>query len=275
MTFGGAGAARAVAVAVAATVSLTGCVSTSDAVARAGEAVELRAPTATPDAEPSHPAQTPAPRAALITDELAGVGTSGPTTLDLAVPDSARSVVVTLSCEGGDSFTAELGESMTLGQGVLSGVCGGATELAWPLLPETDATLHLYIGEGVEWTASVAYSEAPFEQDAALAAECDAFSGIYSQIRNADDGYGFYQAFGADVWNDRVDAAAFDLDELADTSITDLAESFRALHTVIVERPAVAGGMIETTGVAGPVSAILDACNANHSAVVVLAEFGG
>ncbi|HCJ48501.1 MAG TPA: hypothetical protein DHW40_04080 [Microbacterium sp.] len=257
-----------IAVAVA-LLALTGCVATGDVVAPAAE-VESPAPRVTPTPTP---VSSPSPAAVFADQVYTGVGTGETEKVVVTVPAGAQSVSISITCVGESQFGVEYGDSMALGQAMLGGWCDGTYESSWPLLPASGDTVNVFMGEGIEWEVVVTFSRDPFDEDEALTRECSAFSDVLSQLQNADDGYGFYAAFGAAEWYDRVDAATYDLAELAESSSSELTESFSAILAILQERDRVAGGALEDVwGNYGPIS---DACDRNQTPLVIMAEFGG
>ncbi len=256
----------------AAAAMLTGCATTSVEVSGGvppTEDVVVAAPAPVPTPSPSSE-----PSVVLGEEVLSGVGPRMEERLDLSVPSGTQSVHIDLTCDPGERFTAELGDAMMLGQAMLSGACEDARTLAWPWT-ESSSHLALWVEPNVEWTASVTYSSETFEQDAALTQECEAFSGVISQVQNADDGFGFYAAFGADEWERRMDAATGDAATLAASSTTTLAPHLEAMHSVLAERSPLPGGMSEVQKYWRAHQPISDICAWNHSEVYVTAEFGG
>ncbi|MEW1835214.1 hypothetical protein [Microbacterium sp. NPDC079995] len=249
---------------------LAGCASTAG-VASIAQTPEV-SPSVTPEATP---VVAPAADAVLGEQTVTGVGPRSEEKIALTVPDGTRTVHVDLTCAAESRFTAELGDSMMLGQAPLSGACDGSRTLAWPWIAQSAPELSLWVEPEVEWAAVVTYSPDAFAQDEVLVEECAAYSQIHSQVTNADDGYGFYAAFGADEWNARMDAAARAAEVLAASSLTVLADEFAAVRTVLAERSPIPGGMTEVQEYWETQRPIAEACAWNHSEIVVTAEFGG
>lgn len=266
--------AKASVLATALVMLSTGCASTAvDPAAGASPTAEVPVIAAAPSPSPSPTTEpSPASSSVIATQEIAG---SGPGAVTLDVPAGTRSVQIQLTCDPAERFTAELGDSMMLGQAPQSGPCDPERVLSWPWEARSAPDLTLGLTPEVEWSASVSYLSEPFPQDAVLAEECELFSGVYSQVTNADEGYGFYAAFGADEWNRRLDAAADAADMLAASSSTALAPYLRSLHTVLAERSPIPGGMTEVQEFWDAQNPIAQLCAVNHSEVYVLAEFGG
>lgn len=245
-------------IATALTLALSGCTAVSTAPS----------PTPTPTVEAGQAAALD-----LSAEPLSGNGPAEPYPgVEFPIPEGARSVAIDFSCEGGGPFTLEVGDSMALNQAVLAGTCSGTTSLAWPVSEKTRNTLSVWLPAGVAWTATPHFSLDEFESDPAIAAECGAFGEIYSALSNADQGYLRYQAFGFDEWTTRVDAAAADLSDLAETSTTDMASGFAEL-LAIVQSPDRAPGNIGATLNINEL--IGDSCGVNHTPLVLTAEFGG
>lgn len=260
------------AIVIALAFGLTGC------AASVAEPVSAPAPTD----EPS-PTATAAPRIApapsvtaspiLSTHEVSGVGSEERADIVEEAPGGAQSVTVDFTCAEGGPFSVEYGDSMMLGQAPLSGECGTRQQLAVPLLPRSEPYLWVTIEDGVAWEASVVYSSDPFPQDAALVEECAGFADVFSQLQNADNGYGFYAEFGSGEWYERVDAATADLVELAASARSEIAPSFTAVLGTLEERDRVPGAALED--VWDEFRTITAACDRNQSPVVIMDEFGG
>lgn len=234
----------------AASIVLTGC---------AGQA--LGAPTPTASASPSP----------------AGVSGTGPTGfpgVDFPLEDGARSVSVEFAC-GSGLYTIELSDSMMLGQAPYSGECAASpVTLTWPITERTTETLSIIVDEGVDWTATPTFSDANFGSDAALAADCEHFSVIYSAFTNADYGYTFYAELDADQWAARVDQASTELESLAGSARSELRESFEQLVPLVSARVDQVGEILGPE-LQAPISAISNACDANQTPLILQGEFGG
>ncbi|MHC2998469.1 hypothetical protein OB08_04005 [Microbacterium sp. HJ5] len=193
--------------------------------------------------------------------------------VDFPIPAGAQSVVIAFSCNGGEHFSVELGDSMALGQAPLSGTCDGTRSLTWPVSEQTGATLYVVVADGVDWMAAPTFLTAPFAYDEALTADCASFAEISSALFNADEGFTTYQAFGEDEWRARVDAASADLQELAEAAESELADEFSDLQGIVADPARTPGAWV--AGTEGANAAIQQACNANQTPVVTVAEFGG
>lgn len=269
----GDGVVRRAAIAAAvgtAMFALGGC-ATADAEPVAADAITLEAPP--PAAETPEPTATPTDPPTLPADLLNGVGTGATEALEVSVPDGSRTITVDFTCDGEGGFSVEFGDSMALGQAILSGPCDGDHEMTWPLLPESQRTVNVWASDGTPWEAVVTFSPDPFDENPAVTAECAGFSDVLSQLQSADDGYGFYAAFGSREWYDRVDVATFDLAELHESSVTDLAPAFAVILEILRERDRVAGGAMED--VWSEYGTISHICDQNQTPLVILAEFGG
>ncbi|WP_248170780.1 MULTISPECIES: hypothetical protein [unclassified Microbacterium] len=257
---------------------LAGCVVPTGEVAPAGaeSATPSPAPTSQSPAPSPRPTPSPTPSSAVLGEhEEIGTGTGSAEQVPLAVPRGTRSILIDLVCDGDAWFTAEIGDSMMLGQSPLGGRCDGSRPLAWPWDAASSRMLMLTVGEGVDWTASVTYSTEPFPEDEVLTAECDRYSKISSEVTNADDGFGYYAAFGEEEWNTRIDAAAWGMTQLAESAQSALADDFAAMAALLAERSPIPGGMTEVTEYWEVQRPITEACSWNHSELITYAEFGG
>lgn len=230
-------------------------------------------------AAPQAAGSGPAPSAAGATEPTAGESLSGvgptapfPAGLDLEIPEGTRSATIEFECSTG-RFQVELGDSMMLGQSPVSGTCGEAGQMSWPVTEQTAPVLHIMVDEGVEWTAEARFSPDDFTFDQAITADCKAFSLAYSALFNADTGYSHYQAFDAAEWTTRVDDAAAQLGVAAAASTSALGEQFSAVQGIVADPARVVGSAL--AGTETPIGLILQACDANQTPVVTTAEFGG
>lgn len=217
----------------------------------------------------------PSPSSSPVRAESAS-GT-GPTVfpgVDFPIPADARSVVVDFDCAGGGTFSLELGDSMMLGQAPLSGTCDGTTQLAWPVTERTGPTLYVVVSEGVDWVATPTFSSEEFAFDAAITADCEGFSNVWSALQNADTGYTDYNAFDAAEWTSRVDRALDDLESLAASSQSRLGDTFAQFQSVVTD-PAPTVGSVMTAAARDTIGSITQACDANQTPLILKGEFGG
>ena len=223
------------------------------------------------------PSSEPSPSPSILESEpLSGVGQTEPTNVPFPIPDGAQSLSLTFECDGGpdDQFSVELGDSMVSEQGIMHGQCGDQQEFSWPITTSTESILLVWAPEGVSWVATPTFSTEPFVSDAALTADCGAFAEAYSALMNADQGYTLYDAFDEAEWNDRVDGAVADLADLAATgspTIVDAVERVRANAS----SPDRVVGTVLTDGTLAAIGEVSDACNRNHSPLILMGEFGG
>jgi hypothetical protein len=138
------------------------------------------------DGTPEPTASTPSAGAAGEAAAVSGVGPTGFPGVEFPIPADARSVVIDFVCDGGDSFSVELGDSMMLGQAPLGGTCDGGGAPAWPVTEQTGSTLSVRVGEDVAWVATSEFSPEEFATDAATAADCAA-AGHIAAISQACD----------------------------------------------------------------------------------------
>ncbi|HEY9306909.1 MAG TPA: hypothetical protein VIP82_03805 [Microbacterium sp.] len=207
-------------------------------------------------------------------ETLSGVGApSESSDVPIAIPEDARSLALDFECAGGGPFSVELGDSMMLGQAPLTGTCDGSHSLGWPILERTAPVLHVTVPENVEWMAQARFSTAEFEQNAAVTAECERFSEIYSALVNADTGYAYYGAFDEAAWRARVERASEDLAAATQTSDPAFAESYEAMRDVVSDPSQEVGAAL--IGTEAAFTQIRQLCDANQTPIVIVAEFGG
>lgn len=237
-----------------AALALTGCTGASGGAAP------------TPEASP-----TPLHAEAQAVSGTAATGSLSWT--NFPIPTGARSVVIDFECDGSGPFTVELGDTMMLGTAPISGTCGIADVLSWPISLNTGHTLGVSVSEGAKWVATPHFSKEEFVSDAKLASDCASFSSAYSALVNADQGLESYQAFGEDEWRVRVSGAAIELRALAQTSSPPLARASVELAASVGD-PALKPGSA-TAAAESPVAAVRAFCDRNQSPIGILAEFGG
>lgn len=247
--------------------ALSGCVALIALLASGCTAQVEPAPIAADTSVEESPAD-PAP-----TETLTVVGPTGFPGIGFPIPSYARSLAIDFTCEGGEPFSVELGDSMILGQSPLTGVCEGSTTLAWPVTERTEPTLSVTVANGVKWSAAFAFSEDEFAADDALAAECEQFSQSLSALLNADNGLVVYAAIDEAEWSERVSRAAAELVAL-ESSTSELTDAVRGLRALATD-PAVAPGFMKGPAAEQALQQGSSACDANQTPVIILDEFGG
>lgn len=239
----------------------------------AGIALSGCSAAAAPEVEPvaAEPAESTITTRAL--DPVSGEGPTGFPGVAFPIPKDARSVSVAFDCDGDGAFSVELGDSMMLGQAPLTGTCGEAQTLSWPIESRTAPTLAVQLDADAIWTAKPTFSTAEFMVDDALASECAAFSKVSSALMNADVGLTQYAAFDEAAWSERVQSATVELGELAASSTSELAAALTTLHDAISATTPAPGTAYRT--LEPGLFTIGDACVENQSPIVLHAEFGG
>jgi hypothetical protein len=240
-------------------VTVTGCAATATG-ATAGDGTPTPSATAT--------------ATATTAETVTGRGPTVVSGDDLVIPDTARSLVVDFECSGGGQYTLELGDAMMLGQGLPQGTCDGPQELSWPLVADTEPMLSITVPDDVEWTATPTFLPEEFATDATLEANCATFSETDSALMNADVGYTEYDAFGPDEWASRVDGAADTLAELEADAHPDIADAVADLRA-LVSAPDRTTGTALTDDARAAIGVVDRACNANHTPLILMGEFGG
>jgi len=211
--------------------------------------------------------------AAETTDEpVSGVGATGWPGVDFALPADARSVSMDFTCDGSGPYTVELGDSMAANLAMISGSCDAKKPLEWPIDAETVPMLVVTVEDGIAWKAVPHFSSEEFTRDAAVTAECAAFSDIYSALMNADQGYGRYQAFDAAEWSRRVETASSQLDDLAAASTSALRAPLTAMSEAVAALSEPGTALV---GTEEPAAQVRAACDANQTPFFLTAEFGG
>lgn len=226
-----------------------------------------------PDASPGEATVTPEPTATVTVGErMAGSGPTEGYGVELMIPSDARSVEIAFECTGDGRYSVQVGDGMTSGS--LIGDCGDADAMSWPLTDPAGSWMSVYLADDADWVASPTFSSAPFEYDDALTEDCAAFADAYSALMNADQGYTLYDAFDADEWTSRVDGAAADLADLAETAQPSVAVAIATLQAEASAPDRTVGEVLtdEAHEAIGHVSA---ACNRNQTPLVLSGEFGG
>lgn len=226
-----------------------------------------------PESAPTAPEAAVDAAIDLDADAVTGSGSSDFLGVDFPVPDGARSVSVLFECDGAGRFSVELGDSMMLGQSPLSGACGVPSELAWPITDDTRPKLTVFIADGAPWTATPTFSAEEFAYDDALTADCDAFAQVYSEFSNADSGVTFYNAIDDDEWTVRVEDATSEFGEAAGAARSSVAPLMTDAYAIVSDRSPAVGQSL--AGVELQIAEITNACNLNHTPLILRGEFGG
>jgi len=181
-------------------------------------------------------------------------------------------VSIDFTCDGSGPYVVELGDTMAENTAAISGLCGDQKPMMWPVTPDTLASIAVTVVEGSTWKAIPYFSTAESPRDAAVTAECTAFTDIFSALFNADQCYSNYKAFDAAVWSTRVQDASSQLEELAGESTSSLKPVLAAMLQTV------ASATVPGTALAGTDDAVAHvraACDANQTPSVINAEFGG
>jgi hypothetical protein len=227
--------------------------------------------TTRPVAATSTPTPTPTPLKDAV---LSGHGSLDGTTVDLDVPEGARSVTIDFTCEGDTGYLVDIGYSQLGELATLRGQCGKAHEMAWPLDDTMQKTLTVSLADDVAWKATAHFSTAEFAFDEKVTADCALFADVYSAFMNADSGYTNYHAFDADEWADRVAVATRTLDRLAATSRSSLHDPLTELSTVL-DAGGQRVGSVLSGGIGAPITQISELCDKNQTPMILTGEFGG
>lgn len=209
----------------------------------------------------------------LDADAVTGNGSSDFQGVDFPVPDGARSVTVLFECEGTGRFSVELGDSMMLGQSPLSGACDVPSQLVWPITEDTRPKLTVFIADGAPWTATPTFSAEEFAYDDALTVDCTAFAEVYSEFSNADSGVTFYNAIDDDEWTVRVENATSEFGKAAGAARSSVAPLMTDAYAIVSDRSPPVGQSL--AGVELQIAEITNACNLNHTPLILRGEFGG
>lgn len=225
--------------------------------------------TAAPSADP-----TPSPAATFPSESLSGRGTAdGSAEVPVTIPEGARSVVVDFGCTGAENFfSIEFGDSMADGSAPLTGHCGGVQPLA--LAVDADSgPLRVFVPDGVRWVARVTFSAEEFAGDPAVAAECAAYSPIFSLLSNADLGFSHYDDLDEAEWRARATEGSTRLVDLGASSETMLAELFTDFGANVGDPTREVGKALDGSH---DISALIARiCDANQSPIVIMADYGG
>lgn len=223
------------------------------------------------------PSAEPVPQAAMVgTPEiLTGIGPEMEWGEGIAViiPEGARSAVFDFACAGDGRFGFEFGDTMAQGTSPLGGHCGSVHHLAVPTSGRSADAVYVSVDEDVRWVMKATFFREEFSVDDAVTAECGELTLIYSAFVNADDGFGIHSAFGEDEWHQRVVDASDALQLLSESSATMLAAPLQDLHDAINAADLETGNVRQLVG--SHDSIVRAVCAANHTEIVIHAEFGG
>lgn len=230
------------------------------------------ATAAGPSAAPTSSATEDHPSSDIAGETVTGKGPTGWPGVQFPIPGEARSVSIELSCDGNGYYSVELGDSMATNLATISGMCGAEEPLSWPVSKETVPSIAVTVDEGVRWTATSRFSTAEFPRDAAVTADCAAFTDVYSALINADQGFNNYDAFDETAWLARVEDASSQLAELAAASTSTLAVPLAEMGATVASASEAGTALLGTDDA---LTQIGTACNANQTPYFVKAEFGG
>jgi hypothetical protein len=152
---------------------------------------------------------------------------SGTVQTPLAVPDGAQSVRIDVACSSGFVI---VDSGADVGSGV-GGQCGGVYHFTLALPDRPTAQIRIAAstpptGAPEPFAATVTFSADPKVVDAALTADCDDLSSVYSAIANAEANYD--QAHDPQGWAETVGVGVSELEAMNPTQL--LEPQVAALH---------------------------------------------
>lgn len=133
--------------------------------------------------------------------------------------------------------------------------------------------LRVFVPDGVRWVARATFSAEEFQGDPAVAADCAAYSSIFSLLSNADQGFSHYDDLDEAEWRARATEGSTRLADLGASSETMLADLFTDFGANVGDPTRVVGNALD--GSSETSALIARICDANQSPIVIMADYGG
>lgn len=239
-----------------AAVALTGCTLTGAAGAP---------PESTP---------TPTDAVALAGERWSGTGTGAEIRLDYEVPEGAQTMVLKLGCTGEfNSFPAHFDLQIVPLERFRTGTCDGIRQWEFAV-PEIKQPLLLSLPADIGYVAELSFRADPPSTDAAIEADCAAYSPIQSAFFNADVGFRNY-GLTEQEWRDRITEASRTLESVAADSTSLLSAPLTATSEAVSAEAIAPGGLMSVAGYWDAHQLIASICVNNDTQLITFGEFGG
>jgi hypothetical protein len=200
-----------------------------------------------------------------------GFGGSGQLSEGISVPKGANSLVMTFVCTDG-VFYISTGGDMSMDR---RGGCGGAQTYAFSVTNQRDLVVSVSMfQEEATFALTGEFSRAKTEPDASTASDCEVFSTIRSAIVNARDGFEVGDIDGED-WLVVLQETRANLKKLSDNPDGLIGQQVTVLTEALAGDHAIPESLAESKPFITASDLIGQACDANRTPVIIMAEYGG
>lgn len=198
-------------------------------------------------------------------------GGSGELSESVAVPKGANSLIITIVCTDG-VFLISTGGDMSRDR---RGSCGGAQTYAIAVTHSADLIVSATMfNEDATFALTGEFSRAKTEPDASTASDCEVFSTIQSAVFNAKEGFKVGDVDGED-WVTVLAGTRADLEKLGKNPSGLIGQQVPALTEALAGDHAIPDSLAESKAFITGADLIGQACDANGTPLIILAEYGG
>lgn len=224
-------------------------------------------------------AEPPAAAAAAATAENAtdpswpiiGFGGSGTLSEGVSVPKGANSLIITFVCTDGMSLISTGGD-MSMDR---RGGCGGAQTYAVSVTGRADLVVTATLfSEDATFALTGEFSRDEAVSNASTASDCEVISAIQSDVSNAKDGFKVGDIDGDD-WATVLAETRTDLEKVSKDPRGLIGQQVPALTQALEGDYAIPDSLFESKPFMTATDLIGQACDANGTPLVIMAEYGG
>ncbi len=187
------------------------------------------------------------------------------------MPKGAHSLIITFVCTDG-VFLISTGGDMSRDR---RGGCGGAQTYAIPVTHTANLIVSATMfNEDATFALTGEFSRAKTEPDASTASDCEAFSAIQSAVFNAKEGFTVGDVDGED-WVTVLAETRSDLEKLSKNPSGLIGQQVPALTEAMAGDHAIPDSLAESKPFVTATDLIGQACDANGTPLIVIAQYGG
>jgi hypothetical protein len=200
-----------------------------------------------------------------------GFGGSGQLSEGVAVPKGANSLIITFVCTDG-MFYISTGGDMSMDR---RGGCGGAQTYSFSVTNHRDLVVSVSMFNlDATFALTGEFSRAKTEPDANTASDCELFSTIQSAVFNAKEGFKVGDVNGDD-WLTILAETRADLNELSKNPNGLIGQQVSVLTETLTGDHATPDSLAESKQFMTASDLTGQACDANGTPLIIMAEYGG
>ncbi|MCP2030331.1 hypothetical protein L1277_000395 [Okibacterium sp. HSC-33S16] len=200
-----------------------------------------------------------------------GFGGSGVLSESTAVPKGANSLIITVVCTDG-GFLISTGGDMSKDR---RGGCGGAQTYTFSVTNSADLVVTTTMfKEDATFALTGEFSRDKTEPDVDTASDCEVISAIHSAVYNAKEGFKIGDIDGGD-WLTVLAETRADLEKLGTNPSGLIGQQVMVLTEALAADHATPDSLAESKQFVTTSDLIGQACDANGTPLIIMAEYGG